>query len=211
MTGNAKPLGSLRPLGGGDPIPLKKEVLVIGRRPSCDIRLDFENISGKHCELRFARGVWYVRDLNSTNGTTLNGQKVVHNHGVMPDDELGLANHFFAIDYDPIAPSSLVDANAVLEEEMGETRRSRSLMELAGLESADRDRLRRGRPEPAPAQPDPGDSETDFETEFEEVLPDGFRALDTTPAPGPVPSSDVFLDIIGEDLKETKKEPRKPK
>jgi pSer/pThr/pTyr-binding forkhead associated (FHA) protein len=211
MTGNAKPLGNLRPLGGGDPIPLKKEVLVVGRRPSCDIRLDFENISGKHCELRFSRGVWYVRDLNSTNGTTLNGQKVVHNHGVMPDDELGLATHFFAIDYEPIAPSSLVDANAVLEEEMGETRRSRSLMELAGLESSDRDRSRRERPEPAPSRPAQDDSETDFETEFEEVLPDGFHALDTAPASSPVPPSDAFLDIIREDLQEPRKNPRKSK
>jgi predicted component of type VI protein secretion system len=206
MSTNSKPLGNLRPLGGGDPIPLKKEILLVGRRPSCDIRLDFENISGKHAELRFSRGVWYVRDMNSTNGTTLNGQKVTTNHGVMPDDELGLANHFFAIDYDPIAPSSLVDANAVLEEEMGETRRARSLMELAGLES-DRDRPRRGRSEPAP--PSRIDrSQQDDETEFDEVLPDGFHALNTGSTPA---REEDFLDIISEDIKKPSKGTGRPK
>jgi hypothetical protein len=134
MTTNTRPLGIMRPLGGGDPIPLKKAELILGRRPTCDIKLDFENISGKHCQLRHINGVWHVRDLNSTNGTTVNGQRISSQHGLMPDDELGLAGHYFQIDYDPIAPTSLLDANQILEEEIAEAPRHRSLMELAGLE-----------------------------------------------------------------------------
>src|SRR5262249_6269235 len=65
-------LGILQPVGGGDPIPLTKAELVVGRRAGCDIRLDYENISGKHCNLRFLNGIWMVRDLGSTNGTTVN-------------------------------------------------------------------------------------------------------------------------------------------
>ena len=38
-------LGMLQPVGGGDPIPLTKPEMLIGRRPACDIRLDYENIS----------------------------------------------------------------------------------------------------------------------------------------------------------------------
>ena len=41
------------PVGGGDPIPLKRGVLTIGRRESCDISLKFPNISGLHCELAY--------------------------------------------------------------------------------------------------------------------------------------------------------------
>jgi hypothetical protein len=134
MMTNQRPLGVMRPLGGGDPIPLRKPELILGRRPTCDIRLDFENVSGKHCQLRYINGVWHVRDLNSTNGTSVNGQKISSQHGLMPDDELGLADHFFNIDYDPIAPTSLLDANQMLEEEMAESPKHRSLMELAGLE-----------------------------------------------------------------------------
>ena len=64
MMNPRKSLGVMRPLGGGDEIPLKKEELVLGRRPTCDIRLDFENISGKHCLLKFVGGTWHVRDLD---------------------------------------------------------------------------------------------------------------------------------------------------
>lgn len=130
---NPKALGVMRPLGGGDPIPLKKEELLIGRRPKCDIKLDFENVSGKHCQLRYIRGVWHIRDLGSTNGTTLNGQRVQNEQGVMPEDEVGVAGHYYQIDYDPAAPASVLDANQILEG-ITETPRQRSLMELAGLE-----------------------------------------------------------------------------
>ena len=140
MNSPRKSLGVMRPLGGGDEIPLKKEELIIGRRPNCDIQLDFENISGKHCLLKFVRGTWHVRDLGSSNGTTVNGQKISSEHGLLSDDELGIAGHFFALDYDAAAPTSLMDANMILEEEMTESPRQHSLMELAGLE---------GHPDPA--------------------------------------------------------------
>lgn len=132
-----RPLGIMKPLGGGDPIPLKKTELLLGRRPTCDIRLEYENVSGKHAQLRFINGVWHVRDVGSTNGTTVNGHKIQSEHGLMPDDELGLAGHYFQIDYDPVAPSSLLDANQILDAEINEAPRQRSLMELAGLESED--------------------------------------------------------------------------
>jgi predicted component of type VI protein secretion system len=206
MVSHGKPLGTLKPLGGGDPVPLKKEVLVVGRRPTCDVQIDFENVSGKHCELRYIRGVWHVRDLSSTNGTTVNGQRVTHDHGVMPDDELGMANHFFTIDYEPIAPTSLADANAVLEEEvLGETRRVRSLMELAGLEG---ERSRRGRGD-RPERPAANDELTEFE-----ALPDDGRSgtaasAKAQEAPAPNMRDDDFFDLIRDDLKEPSDGPGK--
>ena len=151
MNSPRKSLGVMRPLGGGDEIPLKKEELIIGRRPNCDIQLDFENISGKHCLLKFVRGTWHVRDLGSSNGTTVNGQKISSEHGLLSDDELGIAGHFFALEYDAAAPTSVMDANMILEEEMTESPRQHSLMELAGLENSVAP-SRRG-PARAPAQP----------------------------------------------------------
>ena len=44
-------LGELVPVGGGDAIPLIQDIMTIGRRASCDIQLDFANISGSHAEL----------------------------------------------------------------------------------------------------------------------------------------------------------------
>jgi pSer/pThr/pTyr-binding forkhead associated (FHA) protein len=79
----------LVPVGGGDPIPLLKETLVIGRRESCDICLRFPNVSGRHCELNFEDGIWSIRDLGSTNGTKVNGT-LVKQHRLRDGDEITL-------------------------------------------------------------------------------------------------------------------------
>ena len=62
----------LVPVKGGDPIPLLRPKLVIGRRESCDICLRFPNVSGRHCELTFQDGYWTIRDLGSTNSMRIN-------------------------------------------------------------------------------------------------------------------------------------------
>ena len=47
--------GELIPQGGGDPIPLLKKTLLLGRRESCDIVLRFSNVSAHHCQLTVDR------------------------------------------------------------------------------------------------------------------------------------------------------------
>ena len=59
----AGPYGQMTPCGGGDPIPLMKDRLTIGRRAECDIQLRFANVSGQHCRLTLEYGYWFVRDL----------------------------------------------------------------------------------------------------------------------------------------------------
>jgi adenylate cyclase len=215
MIPNPKMLGVMRPLGGGDPIPLKKDELLLGRRRTCDIQLDFENISGKHCQLRMIQGVWHVRDLNSTNGTTVNGHRITNEHGLMPDDELGIAGHYFSLDYDPIAPTSLIEANQILEEEVAaEDPHRRSLMELAGIESEDRytrraraQRLAAANSGPASISPPPRDSavaraRAQSEDEFAPAMPKG--------AEGALPnvSDDDFFKLIEEDVEKDRKPTR---
>ena len=154
MPQDAKLLGILSPMGGGDPVPLRKDEMSVGRRASCDIRLDFENVSGKHCTLRLLNGIWHVRDLGSTNGTTVNGQRLDRDRdrAVLPDDELGISGHFFSIEYDPA--TAVANSKQILEAELAEPRR-RSFMELAGLDDQGERSSRGRRPQakPAPASP----------------------------------------------------------
>jgi adenylate cyclase len=121
-----EPNGELVPVGGGDPIPLIRETLVIGRRESCDVCLHYPNVSSKHCELTFKDGYWYIRDLNSTNGIKVNGmrvqQKLLH-----PKDEISIAKRKFIIDY------QLTGGKRALEE-IEEDVLGQSLLEKAGLE-----------------------------------------------------------------------------
>jgi adenylate cyclase len=64
-------LGILNPCGGGDPIPLRRPKLLVGRRSSCDITLRFSNVSSHHCQLELKAGYWVVRDLGSRNGVKI--------------------------------------------------------------------------------------------------------------------------------------------
>ena len=73
-------------------------VMTIGRRPSCDIQLNFQNISGTHCELALKNGVWHLRDLGSTNGVKVNGERTLR-RPLRPGDEIGIANHKYTIQY----------------------------------------------------------------------------------------------------------------
>lgn len=50
--------------------------LVVGRRESCDIVLPDENISRRHARLEVQNGSWVVTDLDSTNGTIVNGVRI---------------------------------------------------------------------------------------------------------------------------------------
>ena len=118
--------GQLVPVGGGDAIPLIRELLTVGRRDSCDIPLRYPNISGVHCEFIFRSGYWYVRDRNSTNGVKVNNvrvqEKLLH-----PDDEVSIGKRRYVIRYELPADRRALD-------EMEEDVMSQSLLEKAGLE-----------------------------------------------------------------------------
>lgn len=133
MESEAK-LGELDPCGGGDPIPLLKPKLLIGRRSSCDITLRFPNVSSHHCELELINGYWRVQDLNSRNGTKVNGARH-RSKWLMPGDTLAIAKHPYKIEYTPpkdVPPPEDEDPLAV------------GLLEKAGLVKPKRDRSDQG-------------------------------------------------------------------
>jgi hypothetical protein len=50
--------------------------LVIGRHTSCDVVLGDLPVSRRHARLRFRDGRWILQDLESRNGTCVNGERV---------------------------------------------------------------------------------------------------------------------------------------
>jgi pSer/pThr/pTyr-binding forkhead associated (FHA) protein len=57
-------------------IPLQRPVLLIGRHPECDIRIDLSKISRRHCCVALAYDRVVIRDLGSHNGMRVNGRQV---------------------------------------------------------------------------------------------------------------------------------------
>ena len=57
-------------------IPLVKERMTIGRRPNNDIQIDNLAISGEHAAVVTILNDSFLEDLNSTNGTLVNGQPI---------------------------------------------------------------------------------------------------------------------------------------
>ena len=57
-------------------VQLSKERTSLGRRPYNDIVIDNLAISGEHAVLQLSGHEVYVEDLNSTNGTYVNGKAV---------------------------------------------------------------------------------------------------------------------------------------
>ncbi len=122
--------GELLPLGGGDPIPLLKTTLLVGRRESADIVLRFPNVSGHHCELTLADGHWTVKDLRSSNGIKVNGVRVTEQR-LKPGDKLSIAKHEYEVAFDPtqLGGTTETEEKSEIESIFG-----RSLLESAGLE-----------------------------------------------------------------------------
>ncbi|MCJ1680552.1 FHA domain-containing protein [Streptomyces sp. APSN-46.1] len=63
--------------------------LRIGRDPGNGLRLTHETVSRAHAELTFHDGLWVLKDLGSTNGTTVNGRRVTGSAVVRDGDQVG--------------------------------------------------------------------------------------------------------------------------
>ena len=76
--------------------PLQAEETLIGRNPTTDVTLLDENISREHALILFdaESGVYTIEDLQSTNGTKVNG-KGVRSHALQPGDEIQVGHTRF--------------------------------------------------------------------------------------------------------------------
>ena len=77
-------------IADGEPVPVRFTTLevTIGRDPSCDCTLDDSTVSAQHSRLAFRHGQWWIEDLRSTNGTTLNQEPVTTPMVITNGDEL---------------------------------------------------------------------------------------------------------------------------
>jgi len=73
-------------------IPLEKELITVGRKPDNDIEIDNLAVSGHHARI-FKMEDWFlVEDLNSLNGTFVNG-KMIQESPLKNGDEILIGKH----------------------------------------------------------------------------------------------------------------------
>jgi pSer/pThr/pTyr-binding forkhead associated (FHA) protein len=86
----------LIPIEGGEPIPITKDVTVLGRREYCDVQVDHPSLSKRHCVLVKTDGLLVIRDLATTNGTKVKGQKIRW-AALLPEDRITLGSIKFRV------------------------------------------------------------------------------------------------------------------
>ncbi|HEU4449091.1 MAG TPA: DUF3662 and FHA domain-containing protein [Gaiellaceae bacterium] len=74
---------------GGRRHELSGRTVVLGRSRDCDITVDDANVSRQHAEVRHEDGAYWIVDLGSTNGTTVNGKRV-DRAKLEPEDDIVL-------------------------------------------------------------------------------------------------------------------------
>jgi pSer/pThr/pTyr-binding forkhead associated (FHA) protein len=63
-------------VSAGSRIPLDKRELFIGRAPSCELIVTDEFASSQHAKVVHIGGDWVIQDLDSTNGTYVDGVRI---------------------------------------------------------------------------------------------------------------------------------------
>ena len=88
---------------GGEPrsVPLPEGRTVVGRDPDADLCIEDEAISWNHLEIESRGGVLMATDLDSRNGTALNGEPLDRPRRLRDGDSLMLGRHRLEIS-DPI-------------------------------------------------------------------------------------------------------------
>ncbi len=85
---------------GSRVLNLQSEETVIGRRQDCDLRIPSTDVSRRHCLLSMHDGCLNVEDLDSVNGTFVNGERISGRQLVMPGDKIQIGPVTFVAKYE---------------------------------------------------------------------------------------------------------------
>jgi pSer/pThr/pTyr-binding forkhead associated (FHA) protein len=71
--------------------------VLIGRSSTCNFPIQNDTVSSQHTRLNFSQNQWWVEDLNSTNGTFLNNERLEVPTVIMSGDEIRCGQVVFVI------------------------------------------------------------------------------------------------------------------
>jgi FhaA, N-terminal domain/FHA domain len=94
-----KPVSRALLISGGKRFVIDRPRAVVGRSKRCDYVLEDPNVSRRHFELRLQGSTWFLVDLDSTNGVTVNGKRV-SSGALAPGDEIVAGTSSLRFDVD---------------------------------------------------------------------------------------------------------------
>jgi pSer/pThr/pTyr-binding forkhead associated (FHA) protein len=86
--------------GSRKSFPLPSNVTVIGRRHDCDLCIPLMPVSRRHCQISLNKDTLKVRDLDSRNGTYLNGKQINNEAAIGAGDYLTIGPLTFLLQID---------------------------------------------------------------------------------------------------------------
>jgi pSer/pThr/pTyr-binding forkhead associated (FHA) protein len=101
-------MATLRSVTGEPDIRVDHPLILVGRHPRCDTRLDSDWVSLRHCVLTEDAGEVVVRDLASTNGTWINGWRVERGR-LKPGDEMAIAHIRYRLEGAPARHATMAN------------------------------------------------------------------------------------------------------
>lgn len=78
----------------GEKIPLSKLPITIGREETVDMPVDLQNISRKHARISKGDSGYLIEDLNSSNGTFVNEERIEKPRQIKNGDQIALGSDF---------------------------------------------------------------------------------------------------------------------
>lgn len=92
-------------------IPIAKSPFIVGRTKSAHLTLSTGGVSREHAEFLWdsVRDCWILKDLRSTNGTFVNGERLQDFCFLKPSDTIYFGNVEVRVVYDPLAQEGTVN------------------------------------------------------------------------------------------------------
>jgi pSer/pThr/pTyr-binding forkhead associated (FHA) protein len=81
----------------GKAIPVTISPFLIGRDPVCQLRPASALVSNRHCTIWQCGGAVYVQDMQSTNGTFVNGERITAERAIQNGDRLQVGPLLFDV------------------------------------------------------------------------------------------------------------------
>jgi len=106
---------------------MQNDILVVGRGTECDLVLPERQVSREHIKIKLIEGQYVIEDLDSKNGTWVNGQQLKGERPLSDGDEvhIALAVKFTFIESEATAPLDIRDNPAAMKGDLRLDRESR--------------------------------------------------------------------------------------